>query len=496
MGNYLKMIDQQHIEALLELGWSYRRIERETGIRRETVARYDPRHNSKPDNLAAGSEAKPAKVTPGPRNLAEPYRDEIQAALNQGLTAQRIWQDLCTHGFPHGYNSVKRLVRRLKRAHPEVAGVMEHPPGKEAQVDFFQGPPTLQAGSGLYRRPWIFRMTLSCSRHSYEEAVWEQDQGHFLAAHEHAFEEFGGVMEVVRHDNLKAAVVRACLYDPDISVLYAAFAEHWGFVPLPARPRHPEEDGIAERGGGYVKDNALKGLRFDGLDELNAHLTRWNRTIARLRIHGTTRKQVYTHFLEADRPLLKSLPAQRFALFQVSTRKVHPDGHIEVGGAYYSVPHQMVGEEVRVQYDEHLLRVYAGGQVVAVHPRIEAGTYTTQDDHRPDHKPAREEAYLAGLLARAGHIGPGALAWAKAACDERGVRAYRLLQGMVSLTRKHPRERVDWACRLSLDNRLFRYRILRRLVEQAATGDAPAPVLIQQHALIRDLSEYTKEVCV
>jgi uncharacterized protein YerC len=46
MGNYLKMIDIQRIQALLELGWSYRRIERETGVRRETIARYDPRHIS------------------------------------------------------------------------------------------------------------------------------------------------------------------------------------------------------------------------------------------------------------------------------------------------------------------------------------------------------------------------------------------------------------------------------------------------------------------
>ena len=46
MGNYLKMIDIQRIQALLELGWSYRRIERETGVRRETIARYDPRHVS------------------------------------------------------------------------------------------------------------------------------------------------------------------------------------------------------------------------------------------------------------------------------------------------------------------------------------------------------------------------------------------------------------------------------------------------------------------
>jgi len=74
-----------------------------------------------------------------------------------------------------------------------------------------------------------------------------------------------GVPRTVRHDNLKAAVVRICLYDPDISDVYAAFARHWGFVPLPSRPRHPPEQGIAERSGGYLKDNALKGRRFDSL---------------------------------------------------------------------------------------------------------------------------------------------------------------------------------------------------------------------------------------
>jgi transposase len=151
---------------------------------------------------------------------------------------------------------------------------------------------------------------------------------HFLRAIEHALIDFGGVPEVVCHDNLKAAIVRACLYDPDVSELYAAFAAHWGFVPLPARPRHPEEDGIVENSGNYVKDNAVKGRRFDSLEDLNAYLAKWNRTIARLRIHGTTRKQVYTHFLEVDKPTLKPLPQERFSLFEIGTRTVHPDGHI------------------------------------------------------------------------------------------------------------------------------------------------------------------------
>ena len=112
-----------------------------------------------------------------------------------------------------------------------------------------------------------------------------------LRLHEHAFEDFDGVPEIVRHDNLKAAVVRACLYDPDANPTYLAFAEHWGFTPLPTKPRNPQENGKQERSGGYVKSNALKGRRFDSLQEFNEHLRRWNRTIARLRIHGTTRKQ-------------------------------------------------------------------------------------------------------------------------------------------------------------------------------------------------------------
>jgi len=57
MGNHLKMADKQRILALLELGWSCRRIERETGVCRETVARYDPWRGPKPARVPAGPAA-------------------------------------------------------------------------------------------------------------------------------------------------------------------------------------------------------------------------------------------------------------------------------------------------------------------------------------------------------------------------------------------------------------------------------------------------------
>jgi len=160
------------------------------------------------------------------------------------------------------------------------------------------------------------------------------------------------------------------------------------------------------------------------------------------------------------------------------------------------VPDRLVGEEVRTRWDDRLVRVYYQGECVGVYTRAPAGTFNTRDEHRPAHKPARQAAYEANLLSRAERIGSRALDWAKGAITDRGVRAYRLLQGMISLTRSHPRERVDWACGIALERGVFRYRPLRRLVEQAAARASSSPPLIQSHDVIRNLKEYAEEVKV
>jgi hypothetical protein len=152
VGNYLKMPDRQRVLALLELGWSYRRIEKETGIRRETISGYDPRRSAKPANPIAGSgdeagaagflgeENRPNPIPgsgPGPASACEPFRAEIERGVEGGLTAQRIWQDLCEeHGFAYGYLSVQRFGRGIRGRCPEVVDGMEHPPGKEGLCGF------------------------------------------------------------------------------------------------------------------------------------------------------------------------------------------------------------------------------------------------------------------------------------------------------------------------------------------------------------------------
>src|SRR6187200_1398169 len=124
MPNYLKMPQKQQILALLALGWSYRRSEAETGVRRETVSRYDRQRLANAAKTFPGSDLSPpppvgligqadrlkaaktfagadpnaAKTFPGStrpaRFAAALYRDAITEKLDAGLTLQRVWQDL------------------------------------------------------------------------------------------------------------------------------------------------------------------------------------------------------------------------------------------------------------------------------------------------------------------------------------------------------------------------------------------------------------------
>jgi len=522
MVNYLKMTKRQQVLSLLELGWTYRRIQTETGVRRETVARYDrarranaakvfpgsepAAEGAEPGNtrvdgsnaakVFAGSASNAAKAFPGsvlpPRSSAAPYHEAIVEKLDAGLSLQRVWQDLVEEfGFGGSYESIKRYARRLERP-SHVVGVYHSAPGEEAQIDFFQGAPTFRAETGQWRRPWVFRMTLCCSRHGYEEAAWDQQIETFLRLHESAFRDLGGVPTICRHDNLKAAVVRACLYDPDANEIYAAFARHWGFTPLPTRPRTPQENGKEERSGSYVKDNALKGRRFDGLEEQNEFLRRWNRTIARLRIHGTTRRQVWTHFLETDQKALHPLATEPFPYFECGSRVVHVDGHVEVKGAFYPAPPHLVNQTIRVRWDRHLIRLYHKDALLAVHRRVAPGQYAPRPGGSTLEITSTQRAFREYLLGRCERVGQPLRAWADAAVAERGIRAYRVIQGVLRLTRTHPRERLLHAAGQATDYGLFRFKDLKRLTEAVAPNHRDRE-LTQQHESIRSLTEYRLE---
>ena len=184
MSNVLDEEQKQQVIALGRLGWSLRRIEDVTGIRRETASAYlkaagvavrarggratawPPKPATTPEVSTDLARAKPATTgevstdsppvswpptpTRAPRASAcEPYREPIVAALALGRNAMAIWQDLVSdRGFPARYASVRRFVGQLRgSAAVEARVVITTGPGEEAQVDYGEGPMVRHPGT-------------------------------------------------------------------------------------------------------------------------------------------------------------------------------------------------------------------------------------------------------------------------------------------------------------------------------------------------------------
>jgi transposase len=520
MPNLLKMAKVQSILSLHAQGRSQREIARTLGVDRGTVHKYlrlglcgpkpaiapagsDP---SKP--AAPGIEPKPANAPigalppppgskpanapigpPGPQSRCEPYRDTIRAKTAEGLSAQRIYQDLVADGATVSYDSVRRYLRRLGHVRPLPFRRMECAAGEEAQVDFGTGAPII-GPDGKRRKTHVFRIVLSHSRKGYSEATFRQTTDDFLAALENAFRHFGGVPKTLLIDNLKAAVKHPDWFDPELTPKVQAFCRHYGTVILPTRPYTPRHKGKVEAGVKYVQNNALARRTFESLAAQNAHLAHWEATVADTRIHGTTKQQVAKVFGESERAALLPLPNEPFANFHEAERKVNRDGHIEVAKAYYSAPPEYLGRTVWVRWDARLVRLFNQRfEQIAIHVRREPGRFSTLGEHVVAEKINGIERGAAWLLRKVEAIGEHAHEWAQAMLHARGIEGTRVLQGLLALAVKHPAEALENACKTALSHGVYRLRVLRQLVKHHAPSQQPLPFL-SEHPIIRPLGDY------
>jgi transposase len=513
MANQLKMADRLAIQGLLARGWSHRRIARELVVHRETVARYArltddgpkpakaPTGSDPPEGAGNGVEsgsdrdAKPANVPAGSgRSSCEPHRQLILEMLEAGLSAQRIYQDLRTeHGIELSYYAVRRFVRRLRSSSPMPYRRIEVGPGQEAQIDFGRGAPVI-GPDDRRRGTWFFRIVLSHSRKGYTEVVHRQTTESLIQCLENAFHAFSGVPQTLVFDNAKNAVLHADWYDPDLHPKITAFCQHYGTVLLPTRPYTPRHKGKIERGVGYVKDNALKGRRFESLQSQNEHLRRWERTVADTRIHGTTRRQVARVFEQAERPALAPLPTERFPFFHEARRRVHRDGHVEVDKAYYSVPPEYVGHDLWARWDARLVRLFNDRlEQIVVHPKQAPGKFSTRDQHILPAKRSCVERGTEWMLQRAGRVGPQTGQWARAMLEHRGIAGVRALQGLLSLTTKHADHAIEHACEVAHGHGAYRLKFIRAVINRGGATQGQLE-FTQEHTIIRSLNDYDRFV--
>src|SRR5215470_5454179 len=520
MSNVLNKEKKQQVIALGKLGWTLRRIEEATGVRRETAGAYLKAAGvaiRQPGGWGRRAPAKPAKEVitdsgdskpangaevitdfirhipeklpiqlpkPGPTSECEPYRDTIELGLSRGRNAKAIWQDIVTeYGFGGGYQTVQRFVRKLRGSQgPKPVGIIITRPGEECQVDYGSGPMVRDPQSGKYRRTRLFVMTLGYSRKAVRLLVFRSSSRTWAELHETAFRRLGGSCRVVVLDNLREGVLTPDIYDPTLNPLFRDVLAHYGVVAMPCRVRDPNRKGKVESGVGHAQKTPLKGKRFESLEEAQTYLDQWESRWADTRIHGTTKRQVAAMFAE-EKPFLLPLPIEPFRYYQYGERVVHLDGCVEVEAAYYGAPPGWIGRVLRVQWDELFVRLLdpKTGQLLREHVRQERGRHRI----RPEDNPKKTPFTTVQLLARTARAGAQIGAFCEALHRHHGEPGVRGILGVLALAKKFGVAAAEDACAAALELRIYEYRFIRRFLERQ-----PQLTLRQVDPLIRELTQY------
>lgn len=170
---------------------------------------------------------------------------------------------------------------------------------------------------------------------------------------------------------------------------------------------------------------------------------------------------------------------------------VHRDGHVEVGKAYYSAPPEYLGREVWTRWDARTVRIFNHRwEQLAMHVRSEPGRFNTRGEHLVKEKISGIEKGANYLLHKVRLIGAQAHQWAQAMLTTRGIEGVRVLQGLLSLSKRHSSETLEKACQSALSHGCFRLRTIRALLKRSDVPDQTTLPFLDEHPIIRPLSDY------
>jgi len=410
-------------------------------------------------------------------------RAEIVQALGQvkpAIAWRRLHQTgRVTCSLPSFYRYLRECVPATAAAARVTVRRPDPPPGEEGQVDYGLLGLWLNPLTGHRQAVHAFVLVLSHSRHQFARAVLRMDQQAWLECHVAAFSFFAGAPRRMVPDNLKAGVLSPDLYDPRFNRGYAELAQHYGFLIDPARAGKPKDKPRVERAVPFVRDAAWRGRLFSNLAEINAALDRWCLEDAGLRVHGTTQQRPLEVFRQVEQPALVPLPATPFELATWTEAKVARDCHIQVAGAWYSVPYAHVGKTVAVRLTPRLVQCFLDARLIKTHARVGKGQRSTDWDDYPPEQAAFYRRTPDWCRGEARTLGPAVGQVVAAVLQVHALHHLRQAQGIVRLGQKYGAARLDAACVRALAFGDPSYRTVKTILERGL-DQQPEPVPVQQ----------------
>jgi transposase len=404
-----------------------------------------------------------------------------QLQKHRNLTLQLVWEEY-RQGTQEGYSYSRfcelyhAWARKL-----DVVLRQEHRAGEKMFVDYagdkiqiYDG----HTGEPDYPAP-LFVAVLGASSYTFVEATRNQELGAWVGAHMHALEFFGGVPEMVVPDNLKAGVHRPCRYEPDVNPTYQEMAEHYGLAVVPARPYKPRDKAKAEAGVQVAQRwivAALRHRKFFDLGELNVAIAELCDRLNRRPFRKRPEVSRTTLFEQLDRPALRPLPVERYVIAHWKKVRANIDYHVEVEQHYYSVPYQLVGQELEARYTSNTVEVFHRGTRVASHARgFVPHLATTLAAHRPKSHQAHLEWTPSRLIHWAESVGVATAAVVRRILESKPhpEMGYRACLGVLSLAKRYTPARLEAASQRALLLEVYSYQSLKSILKRSLDQQPP-----------------------
>jgi len=324
-----------------------------------------------------------------PDPFAGVWSEEIEPILRRDLDGvmrattilERLEERHPGQFSPGQIRSLQRRLRDWRAVHGpdrEIFFPQEHPPGREAQLDFTHGQ---ELGVTIAGDPFphlLFEFVLSYSGWRYVDLARGETLEALVKGLQGSLWELGGVPEVVRSDNLSAAT-----HDlknsrgRSLSQRYGAVLDHYDIRATRTNVNAAHENGVAEQAHYRLKSAIQQELVIRGgrdFATVKAYLAFVREIVNRRNRRAEPR-------LSVERRYLRPLPPAPVPEYTTYRPRVSKWSIIRIARKTYTVPARLKGMEVEVrQYADHL-EVYYKGHLVEEMERLH-GTDAANIDYR------------------------------------------------------------------------------------------------------------------
>ncbi len=389
------------------------------------------------------------------------------------MTLELLWNEYAQNN-PEGLgrSSFYRHYRKYRKGR-SISMKVIHKGGDKVFVDY--------SGDGLryYNREiseWVetefFVCSWGASSYSYAECSESQNGQDWVRSHIRAVQYFGCVPNAFVPDNLKSGVTKASFYEPQINALYERFAQHYGTVILPARVRKPKDKPVVESNILHLQRfifGRLRNCTFFSLAGLNQAV--WEA----LELYNDRPMQQYKksrkeRFELLDKPYANPLTSDPFLFTQVKYDvRVAPNYHIEFDKHYYSVPYELVRQQVDVYQINNIIEIYHNGSHLCRHKKGSPKyRYTTKDEHMPPNHKFVKGWSAPWFIAQAEKTGPALAELVSRVMDNRKhpEQGFRAALGLLNLSKKYHGERIEKAAKRALFFGNLTCKAMKAILEQ------------------------------